>query len=289
MKTFLTLLKKAFGIPLFVWFIFFILWEALVGVFTEDVALLGMRFDEGFTEIAIVSLDVVGILLKIWFLGYWFLVACRMANGCSKPLYPNCFKESFVMGIRIFFRLFILSLPLMLVLAGVYWLNTPAAAQFYNWYILFYIVFLLTPFCLYFVSHVQQMPILDGLWTYFKKNANFCFAYLICCAFSYVIWFNVTNIIFDLGRAYSTSQLGLALVSLTPFLLLFYMFFFNAVLLGYFAGKTMKNSESALPTELSAPIAQVATEQPFVKKPKITRKTMKRRTKRAGTTKRSKK
>ena len=116
---------------------------------------------------------------------------------------------------------------------------------------MFYIVFLIAPFFLFFVANIERFPILDDIWPFFKKNADCCFGLILCVAFSSVIWFNIAEIVYRLGQLYSTSLSTLIIFALSPYFLLFYILFFDAVLLGYFARRTKEIPDEIVTKKLS--------------------------------------
>ena len=247
MRTFLQLFKKAMGLPLLVWFALFYLWRFILAY-----CMLAPVEDVEIWTYVFVVVILIGIVIKLWFIGYLFCVASRISAGSPKPLYPLGLKTSFVMGIRVFNRLIFVLLPLITTLIAVALINEPIAEGYFNVFRWFYIVFFFVPFCLYFVANSGNLPCLFT-WEYFKKNLDLVLAFIFSCGFVHYAWiFNTQGMLSLMGNVYVFSWKEEMLTTAYNFLDV-YRYAFVAVLLGYLAGKTRE-----VPDE--APVVEPVTE-----------------------------
>ncbi len=228
MKTFLSLLRKSFGWALLVWMTIFLLWNAAVGYYFEELMVVQEE-----NASALLALDLIGIALKIWFMGYLFLVSVRTMQGVQKPLYPINFKSSFVAGLRFFLRLILINIPLVLAFYVAYYTGIQSS-RFMTIFVACYLLLIAIPFILLMVKEFEKMPIFGKLWNFLKKNINTCFGYSFLAAFSYLVWFYFSMGILELAKQYSTSMSWLIFFTLVSYVSLFYMLAFVAVLAGHF-------------------------------------------------------
>lgn len=233
MKTVSELLKKSFGWPLLMWFGIFLLWNGAAGYFAGAVVLDQIEA----ATWNLVVMELIGIVLKIWFAGYLFLVAVRATQSVQNVLKPVDFKASFVAGVRITCRFVFINLPLIILLAFSAWYDLFDVPYFFNAYTVLYLLFIIIPFTLLLISKPVEMSFMDGLWTFFKRNAGACFSFTFFAASSYLVWFYVSSGIIALAQSYSISMWTLAIAVLVPYFLLFYTAIFNAVLAGFYVAK----------------------------------------------------
>lgn len=284
MKKIFGFFRKAIGWPLFFWGGLFFVWLALQIIVQDYYADKPLLIDD--MDRVLLGFDFAGIVLKMWFLGYFFCVASRTASGVAKPLYPLALKDSFVMGVHVLFRLIFFCLPLIAASYVTYYFRSLDAENFFYWFSLTYILFMIVPFCLYFVSHTEPLPYLfKGT---FLKSWDYCFYFTMLVLFSYMFgiafldW--AVELMFDsVSARFSLKSLSFASLIYVAF---FYMILFNALLLGLFSKKAIdaledkpsvkKEKVSEKAEVAAAPVVQktVAEKQP-VKKQKVVRKVKK--------------
>lgn len=251
MKTILNLIRAAFGWQLFVWIVFFTLLNAAAAHFQINQSAAGETI-----------IQALSILTSLTFTGYLFNVAIRKAKNQPKPLKPIDVKSSFVLGVRFFVRILFIALPMIAVMAGATYFNTPETYNFAQIYSLIYSVFVLAPFIFYLVKSAPELSWGSGLWNYFKKSASQVFAFIFWSALIYIAWLYFTQYCLNLAQIYATSALQLAGFIFLPFAILFYVLFLNAVLLGFFVSQTSATStEVAVQTKnvLENPVSETVS------------------------------
>lgn len=278
MKAVLQLFRKAIGWPLFVWCAAFLIWQMVSAYYWE--------IPSGYTSVQLtnilVGLDLAGFVLGMWFLGYLFNVAIRTASGQNRPLYPLALKDSFVMGIHIISRFVFVSLPVIALLGYAIMRDEPFGMQFFDIFVLLYFMFVFVPFCVYFVENSEKLPYLFT-WSFFKKNLDICFLFLVLSALLNCIWKEAFEWIYSLlldTPVYTRKETSLALLI---YAFGFYLTSFDAVLLGYIVGKikafsTKVEKQPVSVQKLSVEVKPVANKKTGAKKVAVTSKSVKKKT-----------
>ena len=233
MKIILFLMKKAFAYQLFILAGFWLIWLGLNEYFLSDASVQNQYID---TLQTVIQLLKIGLI--VWSLGYFFQISAKMANGEKKPLKPLFSKKVFIYGIRITFRLLVIIIPLILLGTILYFL--PPLFDYYKYLILLYFVLVIGPYLLMITVKQDKMPIIRGLWTFFKQNASKAFAFVFWFAFSILLYAYFSEYALRIANVQVKTLLGLSVVALLQYLIFFYLLSFEAVLLGFFAQKTQK-------------------------------------------------
>lgn len=285
MKKIFGFFRKAIGWPLLFWAGLFFVWLA-TQILVQDYYADKPRLIDDMDRVLLV-LDLIGIVLKIWFLGYFFCVASRVAESIAKPLYPLALKDSFIMGIHVLFRLIFICLPLAAASYVTYYFNSLDAENFFYWFSLTYILFMIVPFCLYFVSHTEPLPYLFR--GSFLKSWDYCFYFTMLTLFSYLFGIAFVDWAVELMFNSVSAKFNFSSISFAAFIYVsfFYMILFNALLLGLFSKKAVDSLEKkpAVKEEKIVPQVQVApapvAEKPLVKKQPVKKQKVASKTKKA--------
>ena len=236
MKQILALFKNAFGIPLFAWLFFFLLWQGVINYYTSDFHSSTLYLPQ-----IIMALNLVGLTMFIAFLGYLFSVAVNVSKGKEKPLYPMGLKNAVKWGGKLLLRLIFINLPIFILLI----LNHQFVilTQKISIVVLCYIVLIDAPYTLWLIVKSDDMPYIKGFKEFFSKKASLGFA----CIFWITLSFIISNQIFfqalKLANKYSTSLSLLVAFGFFTFFLIFYLLFFCAQIIGFFAKKAVLKSD----------------------------------------------
>ena len=263
MKAIIQLFRKSIGWPLGLWMVLFLVWRVLYSYYTVQ----PIKNVEDL-KVILVSLDLASYVLRVWFLGYFFWIAVRASRGAQTPLYPLALKDSLVMGVHIFCRLFFVCLPLIFVYWATLMLNNSDAENFFYGFSLLYIILLVIPFCVYFVAEAERLPYHLG-WNFFKKKLDLCLIFLFLGSFSYYVW----NIFARWLYGFIENVTVLSWKEVSLFLLgyasLFYLMSFNAVLLGLIAKKTKTVPKDAVVKEQKVEENKTVEKKAVVKEQKV--------------------
>ena len=270
MKTIMQLFRKSIGWPLCFWLVIFLLWHML-----ETYCLYEpIKEAENLKYYVLVGLDLLGWVLKIWFLGYFFCIAIRTSKGEQFPLYPLGLKKSFVMGVHTICRFIFICLPLIIIFWVTLLRGGEDADNFFNAFLLVYTVLVFIPFCVFFVADAEELPYFLG-WTFFKKKLDFCLLFLLLSSLSYHIWIIFAQWLYSFVRNFSVLSWKEASLLLLGYLSLFYLMSFNAVLLGLIAKKAKIVSVEPEVAPV-APKAVDEKEAPVVQKKQSTKQPVKK-------------
>ena len=282
MKTFIQIFKKAMGLPLLVWYAIFYAWS-LINLYYNSRPVKEL---EGLENVFVV-LDLIGLILRMWFAGYCFCVAARMASSKVKPLYPLGLYESFKMGVHIVCRLVFVCLPVVAVFEAtdwMDWMHEPAAGEFFDAFLFCYIAFFIIPFLVFFSANAEKLPYLFT-WDFFKKNFDYCLSFLMLSYVSFFFWDVLEDVFFDWFPSYLDSFTWKERAALILYRFLYiYLVMFNAILLGYFAGKTKEADVKVLP-EAEEPIKEENAAVVFPSKRVVKKQPQKKTTSAAKSTK----